>query len=106
MTALTGGRRSRRARRDESDADDAELRALVADLAPPRYLADTGYLPYSDAMDVAVKCLRAAVRDACGAVTAYGYGPRFSHSTGQLHEGRPATGIFLQLVHAQGERLR
>jgi transaldolase / glucose-6-phosphate isomerase len=75
----------------------------VADLAPPRYLADMGYLPYSDAMDAAVKCLRAAVRDASGAVTAYGYGPRFLHSTGQLHKGRPATGIFLQLLHAHGE---
>ena len=98
-----GGRSVRVGGRDELDADDAELRALVADLAPPGYLADMGYLPYSGAMDAAVECLRAAVRDASGAVTAYGYGPRFWRSTGQLHKGRPATGLFLQLVHAPGE---
>ncbi len=29
----------------------------------------------------------------------FGYGPRFLHSTGQLHKGGPSTGIFLQLIH-------
>ena len=28
-----------------------------------------------------------------------GYGPRFLHSTGQLHKGGPKTGVFLQLIH-------
>jgi hypothetical protein len=30
--------------------------------------------------------------------TTFGYGPRFLHSTGQLHKGGPATGAFLQIV--------
>jgi hypothetical protein len=42
--------------------------------------------------------LRAVIRAATGAATTFGYGPRFLHSTGQLHKGGPATGRFLQLV--------
>jgi transaldolase / glucose-6-phosphate isomerase len=85
--------------REEPGADEAQRRALVAELAPPRYFAVMGYLPYSEAVDAAVGRLRAAVR----AATTYGYGPRFLHSTGQLHKGGPATGIFLQLVHEHGD---
>jgi hypothetical protein len=43
--------------------------------------------------------LRVAVRDAKRSATTFGYGPRFLHSTGQLHKGGPPAGRFLQLVH-------
>jgi transaldolase / glucose-6-phosphate isomerase len=43
--------------------------------------------------------LRAAVRDATHAATTFGYGPRFLHSTGQLHKGGAPHGRFLQLIH-------
>ena len=39
-----------------------------------------------------------SIRGATGAATTFGYGPRFLHSTGQLHKGGPPTGRFLQLV--------
>ena len=42
--------------------------------------------------------LRVAIRAATGAATTFGYGPRYLHSTGQLHKGGPPTGRFLQLV--------
>lgn len=74
-----------------------------ADLAPPRYLAVMSYLSYSDAVDAAVGRMRVADREPTGAATTYGYTPRFLHSTGQLHTGDPATGIFLQLVRVHGE---
>ncbi len=38
------------------------------------------------------------LRDRTGAATTAGYGPRFLHSTGQLHKGGPDTGWFLQLT--------
>jgi transaldolase / glucose-6-phosphate isomerase len=57
-----------------------------------------GYVPPSAAFDEAVAELRAAVRDATGAATTFGYGPRYLHSTGQLHKGGPKTGRFLELV--------
>ena len=50
-------------------------------------------------LDAAVEELRVAVRDKTKATTTFGYGPRFLHSTGQLHKGGPKTGVFLQLVH-------
>ncbi|MBV8953440.1 MAG: bifunctional transaldolase/phosoglucose isomerase [Solirubrobacterales bacterium] len=79
-------------------ASDEQLRTLLADAAPPHYVALMGYLPPSDELDAAVADLRAALRAATGAATTFGYGPRFLHSTGQLHKGGPPTGRFLQLV--------
>lgn len=38
------------------------------------------------------------IRDSRGAAVTFGYGPRFPHSTGQLHKGGPASGSFLRLV--------
>ncbi|MEA2255244.1 MAG: transaldolase / glucose-6-phosphate isomerase [Solirubrobacteraceae bacterium] len=85
--------------RDQPDADDDDLRALLDGLRAPHYLAVMGYVAPSEDFDVAVAELRATVRDATKAATTFGYGPRFLHSTGQLHKGGPPTGRFLQLVH-------
>jgi hypothetical protein len=49
-------------------------------------------------VDAAVADLRVAIRAATGAATTFGYGPRYLHSTGQLHKGGPGTGRFLQIV--------
>ncbi|HEX6952491.1 MAG TPA: hypothetical protein VF124_06835 [Gaiellaceae bacterium] len=38
-------------------------------------------------------------------VVTHGYGPRYQHSTGQLHKGGPNTGLFLQVVDDQGDEL-
>jgi transaldolase / glucose-6-phosphate isomerase len=80
-------------------AGDAQLRALFDDAAPPHYVAIMGYLPPSSELDAAVADLRIAIRSVTGAATTFGYGPRFLHSTGQLHKGGPPTGRFLQLVN-------
>ena len=81
------------------EAGDEELRALLADAAPPNYVAIMAYVQPSEEFDAAVSELRAAIRDATKATTTFGYGPRFLHSTGQLHKGGPPTGRFLQIVH-------
>ncbi|MEA2277642.1 MAG: transaldolase / glucose-6-phosphate isomerase [Solirubrobacteraceae bacterium] len=85
--------------RDQPDATDDDLRALLDGLGAPHYLAVMGYVAPSEDFDAAVAELRATVRDATKAATTFGYGPRFLHSTGQLHKGGPPTGRFLQLVH-------
>jgi transaldolase / glucose-6-phosphate isomerase len=84
---------------DQPDASDDDLRALLDGLAAPGYLAIMGYVEPSEEFDVAVTELRATVRDAAKAATTFGYGPRFLHSTGQLHKGGPPTGRFLQVIH-------
>ncbi|MBA2504763.1 MAG: bifunctional transaldolase/phosoglucose isomerase [Thermoleophilaceae bacterium] len=84
---------------DVADASDEDLRALLAEAGPGRYVAIMGYLEPSEEFDAAVTDLRVAIRDARRVTTTYGYGPRFLHSTGQLHKGGPKTGIFLQLLH-------
>jgi hypothetical protein len=42
--------------------------------------------------------LRRRVGERLGIATTVGYGPRFLHSTGALHKGGPATGLYLQLT--------
>jgi transaldolase/glucose-6-phosphate isomerase len=44
-------------------------------------------------------------RQATGCVVTHGLGPRYLHSTGQLHKGGPNTGLFLQVVDEQGDEL-
>lgn len=41
---------------------------------------------------------RQAIRDRYRVATTFGMGPRFLHSTGQLHKGGPPTGVFIQMV--------
>jgi transaldolase / glucose-6-phosphate isomerase len=84
---------------DQPDATDDDLSALLDGLGAPHYLAVMGYVKPSGELDAAVTELRATVRDAAKAATTFGYGPRFLHSTGQLHKGGPPAGRFLQLIH-------
>jgi transaldolase / glucose-6-phosphate isomerase len=68
-------------------------------------VAVLGYLAPSDAFDAAVARLREVLRAKTGAAVTFGYGPRFQHSTGQMHKGGPPVGRFLQLVHDAGDDL-
>jgi transaldolase/glucose-6-phosphate isomerase len=83
---------------DLAVASDEDLRSLLADAQPPHYVAIMGYVPPSEDFDAAVSELRSTIRAATGAATTFGYGPRFLHSTGQLHKGGAPTGRFLQLI--------
>jgi transaldolase / glucose-6-phosphate isomerase len=52
-----------------------------------------------------VLALAARAREATGCVVTHGFGPRYLHSTGQLHKGGPPTGLFLQVVDETGDEL-
>ena len=80
-----------------SIAPDAVLRWLESTVRPGDYVSLQAYLPFGH--DAQLESLRRAVRDRLGgmAVTA-GYGPRFLHSTGQLHKGGPDTVVAVQIV--------
>ncbi len=73
------------------------LRPALADLAPPQYVAIQAFIAPSAAVDERMAAIRSALARTRCATTA-SYGPRFLHSTGQLHKGGPATGVFLQLT--------
>lgn len=79
--------------------EPAKLNELVAAGKPPTYFAIMGYLKPDPAFDAAIDDLRRAIRAKTGSATTFGYGPRFLHSTGQLHKGGPPEGSFIQLVH-------
>jgi hypothetical protein len=74
------------------------LSELLGKAAPPHYVAIMGYVQPSEEFDAAVAELRSTIRDATKATTTFGYGPRFLHSTGQLHKGGAPIGWFLQLT--------
>ena len=62
------------------------------------YIALCAYFMRTPARDGALTRMRVACRAASRNATTLGYGPRFLHSTGQLHKGGPNTGVFLQLT--------
>ena len=81
----------------------AAIRSVLSALRPHDYLAITAYVQPTEASDAAFREIRAHVRDEYGVATTLGYGPRFLHSTGQLHKGGPATGVFLQVTAGESE---
>jgi glucose-6-phosphate isomerase len=85
---------------DPPAIEPAGAEAVTALLAagPPSYLAIQAYTAPNDELDAAIAGLRAAIRDRTQMATTFGYGPRYLHSTGQLHKGGPPTGRFLQLI--------
>jgi len=72
-------------------------RWLTETVKPGDYVSLQAYLPFGQ--DDALEGLRRAIRDGLGgmAVTA-GYGPRFLHSTGQLHKGGPNEVVAVQIA--------
>lgn len=62
------------------------------------YVAMMAYLERSDSNEGLLQKLRIRIRDRYRLGTTLGYGPRFLHSTGQLHKGGPKTGIFIQIT--------
>lgn len=62
------------------------------------YAALSAYLPRNDANTEALTAMRGRIRDSTHAATCLGYGPRFQHSTGQVYQGGPNSGVFLQIT--------
>ncbi|HXU85880.1 MAG TPA: hypothetical protein VN773_08735 [Verrucomicrobiae bacterium] len=75
-----------------------ELARHLARRKPNAYLALQAFIAPSAAADEAIERIRVLLRDATRCATTAGYGPRFLHSTGQLHKGGTPSGWFLQIT--------
>jgi transaldolase/glucose-6-phosphate isomerase len=84
----------------------AALTELLAAAGPGRYVALQAFVAPSGEATAALGRIRAILRDRLRVATTSGYGPRFLHSTGQLHKGGPDTGLFMQLVDEPAQDLR
>jgi glucose-6-phosphate isomerase len=76
----------------------AELKRHLGRVKPNGYLGTHAYIAPTQERTEALRGIQALLRDRTKHASTLGYGPRFLHSTGQLHKGGPRTGCFLQLV--------
>lgn len=81
-----------------SDDLTGELARHLARARSDAYLAIQAFIAPTAERDAAIGRIRRLLRDRTGRATTGGYGPRFLHSTGQLHKGGAPIGWFLQLT--------
>jgi transaldolase/glucose-6-phosphate isomerase len=74
------------------------LAAHLARIHPGDYFAVNAYIEMNEENREALQAVRHTIRDWKRVATTLGFGPRFLHSTGQLHKGGPNTGVFLQIT--------
>jgi glucose-6-phosphate isomerase len=74
--------------------------AILTLLRPGDYFALLAYLGPDPELADEFRAFRHAVRERTRAATMFGYGPRYLHSTGQLHKGGPNTGVFVLVTAA------
>lgn len=77
---------------------EGALRSLLEWAVPGDYFALLAYLPQDPQTEAALQELRSRLGDALGVASTLGFGPRYLHSTGQLHKGGPPTGVFLMVT--------
>jgi len=84
----------------EGSADE-----LFAQARPGDYVAILAFVNPTQANEMRLRALADRAREATGCAVTWGFGPRYLHSTGQLHKGGPDTGLFLQVVDDTGDEI-
>jgi transaldolase / glucose-6-phosphate isomerase len=82
---------------------EGSLDELLAEAGPGHYVAILAFI--DPARDAELEPLARRAEET-GAAVAVGLGPRYLHSTGQLHKGGPDNGLFVQVVDDLGEELK
>lgn len=83
---------------EASPTDGQAIRQWLAGRPEDAYLGLAAFIPMTAASVRLTQDLRHQLGRLAGSATTVGFGPRFLHSTGQLHKGGPAAALFLQLV--------
>ena len=71
---------------------------LLVGIQPDSYVAILAYCQQTPEVDASISLLRQRIAQPYGVATTAGYGSRYLHSTGQLHKGGPASGVYLLLT--------
>jgi transaldolase/glucose-6-phosphate isomerase len=94
------------AARDEPQVEpEGSIESLLAQANERDYVCVQAFVEPSEENDQRIDDLVRKLRRHSGLVVTHGYGPRYLHSTGQLHKGGPNTGLFLQVVDDPGEEI-
>jgi transaldolase/glucose-6-phosphate isomerase len=80
------------------DPGTDDLAAVLESIQPGDYLAILAYLDRTPETEDQLQKVRLKLRDTHRIATTTGFGPRYLHSTGQLHKGGPNTGVFVQVI--------
>jgi transaldolase/glucose-6-phosphate isomerase len=75
-----------------------DLQTFISSAQKSDFIAINAYLSRNPKIVAALADLRLAIWEKTGCATTIGFGPRFLHSTGQLHKGGPNSGLFLQIT--------
>ena len=85
-------------RGERATAGRDEVEDFLAAIRPGDYVAIQAYLPPTPECDRTLSEISGRLRDHLKVAVTWGYGPRYLHSTGQLHKGGPPRGHFLQVL--------
>ena len=91
--------------RDPELEAEGSVAELLAQATEGNYVCVQAFVEPSSENDARIDELVAGLRARTTCVVTHGYGPRYLHSTGQLHKGGPNTGLFLQVVDDPGDEL-
>ena len=86
-----------------ADRAGAAVADLLGHARDGSYFALMSYTARTSTSEEALARIRMSVRDTTRLATTAGYGPRFLHSTGQLHKGGPPVGLFVQIVQRDAQ---
>ncbi len=90
---------------DPAEFSDRVLKDFLKDARPGHYIAIQVYAQSTDQSDVSLSQLRIKLTENYGVPVTIGYGPRFLHSTGQLHKGDGGNGYFIQITSENSDDL-
>ena len=86
-----------------AEIEEGDLDELLGSVKPGGYIGIQAFVAPSEDTWAKLQAVRGRIGEKLGVATTLGYGPRYLHSTGQLHQGGPPTGVFVQALEEPRE---